>query len=375
MLYRIRNIGLLVTFVVTVSSLVLSACQTSSPGDVMPASSDIDIESSVEITARELEPTAESYSNPIVPLIEFPGDEGSHESAWEWWYFNGHLETEDKREYSYHFVFFEVFIEPLKTYALAGHGSITNREEGTYEFAQRLGSRDVSPKGELQIDTDGWVMNGGDGAFILDMTIGESALRLELEAVKPAVLHGGNGYVEYSDLGGSYYYSYPRINSYGIVIDNGIERKVTGLSWMDHQWGDAILSELGWDWFNLQLNDGTELMYYKLRDGQGKTIHQFGTVIDDQGRPREIDPESLSVEPLGVWESETSRSIYPSGWRLEMDQDISLNITPVVEESEFYIPGSFLPVYWEGAVVASAHGLNGAEKGRGFVELVGYIPP
>ena len=375
MLHRIRKIGLWAGLVITVSALVLLACKVSQPGDVVPASSDINIGSPAVITEGELKSTPESHSNPIVPLIEFPADEGSHESAWEWWYFNGHLETEDKREYSYHFVFFEVFIEPLKTYALAGHGSIANGEGGTYEFAQRLGSRDISPKGELQIDTGGWVMNGGDGAFILDMTIGESGLRLELEAVKPAVLHGGNGYVEYNDLAGSYYYSYPRINSSGIVIDNGIEMKVTGISWMDHQWGDAILSELGWDWVNLQLNDGTELMYYQLRDGQGEMMHEFGTMIDDQGRPRDIDPNSLSIEPLGVWESETSRSIYPSGWRLEMDQDISLTLRPVVKESEFYIPGSFLPVYWEGAVVVSAHGSNDAKKGRGFVELVGYIPP
>ena len=95
---------------------------------------------------------------------------------------------------------------------------------------------------------------------MLDMTAGESRLKLELEAMKPAVLHGGDGYIEYGDVGGSYYYSYPRINTSGIVIDNGIEEQVNGISWMDHQWGDAILSELGWDWFNLQLNEGSQVI-------------------------------------------------------------------------------------------------------------------
>ena len=82
MLYRIRNIGLLVRFVVTVSSLVLSACQTSSPGDVMPASSDIDIESSVAQggTVTELiqfERTAFMPNRYISPRSLVSGSEGS----------------------------------------------------------------------------------------------------------------------------------------------------------------------------------------------------------------------------------------------------------------------------------------------------------
>ncbi|MQF70341.1 carotenoid 1,2-hydratase, partial [SAR202 cluster bacterium AD-804-J14_MRT_500m] len=194
-------------------------------------------------------------------------------------------------------------------------------------------------------------------------------------AMKPAVLHGGDGYIEYGDVGGSYYYSYPRINTSGIVIDNGIEEQVNGISWMDHQWGDAILSELGWDWFNLQLNDGTELMYYQLRDRNGEVMHEFGTMIDAQGEASNIEQDSIYIEPLGIWESETSGATYPSGWHFQIDQDISLMLSPVVEESEFYIPGSILPVYWEGAVKVSGHGAGNVKQGYGFVELVGYMSP
>ena len=41
------------------------------------------------------------------PLINLPADEGPHDSAIEWWYFNGLLTDDRGREYSYHYVTFQ----------------------------------------------------------------------------------------------------------------------------------------------------------------------------------------------------------------------------------------------------------------------------
>ena len=47
--------------------------------------------------------------------------------------------------------------------------------------------------------------------------------------------------------------------------------KVTGEAWMDHQWGDfATYQEGGWDWFAVQLDDGTDVMLYLIRDADGE---------------------------------------------------------------------------------------------------------
>ena len=40
-------------------------------------------------------------------IVHLPHDEGAHLTPIEWWYFNGHLDTEDGRTFSYHFVTFQ----------------------------------------------------------------------------------------------------------------------------------------------------------------------------------------------------------------------------------------------------------------------------
>ena len=39
--------------------------------------------------------------------MRLPHDEGAHLLGLEWWYFNGHLATENGQEFSYHFVTFQ----------------------------------------------------------------------------------------------------------------------------------------------------------------------------------------------------------------------------------------------------------------------------
>ena len=41
-------------------------------------------------------------------LINLPADEGAHASGIEWWYFNGHLTDDAARDYSFHFVTFQI---------------------------------------------------------------------------------------------------------------------------------------------------------------------------------------------------------------------------------------------------------------------------
>ena len=327
-------------------------------------------------TAQRQPATAEGSSAAgLVPQVSLPRDEASHPSLWEWWYFNGHLEAEDGNRYAYHFVFFEVFIEALDTYVLAGHAAVTDGEDGSFEFAQRLGRRAIVPREGLEVNLGGWSMSGGAGDFRLSAATEEFGFDLEMEAVKPAALHGGDGFVEYGAAGGSYYYSYPRILTAGTVLDRGVEKQVNGISWMDHQWGDAVLDELEWDWFNLQLDDGTEVMYYQLRDLDGETLQEFGSAIDADGKVSMLGPKDVKVRALGTWESAASGGVYPQGWSVDISKNVSLTLAPVTEDAEFHIPGSMLPIYWEGEVLVTGQGEGGPISGYGFVELVGYASP
>ena len=41
-------------------------------------------------------------------LVNLPADEGAHPAGIEWWYFNGHLTDDADRDYSFHFVTFQI---------------------------------------------------------------------------------------------------------------------------------------------------------------------------------------------------------------------------------------------------------------------------
>ena len=61
---------------------------------------------------------------------------------------------------------------------------------------------------------------------------------------------------------------------------------VSGLAWLDREWGSGSLGaqQQGWDWFALDLDDGSALMFYALRDRDGRRdAHSAGTFVDAAG--------------------------------------------------------------------------------------------
>ncbi|MCP5133621.1 MAG: hypothetical protein H6976_08445 [Gammaproteobacteria bacterium] len=77
-----------------------------------------------------------------------------------------------------------------------------------------------------------------------------------------------------ADLGNaSYYYSYTRLPTAGVMVLNGQAFQVAGASWLDREWSTSALGpeQSGWDWFALQLDDGRDVMFYRLRRKDGGT--------------------------------------------------------------------------------------------------------
>ena len=56
-------------------------------------------------------------------------------------------------------------------------------------------------------------------------------------------------------------------------------RQCTGTAWFDHQWGDFIaVGGGGWDWFAVNLADGSDLMAYLIRAPDGSTAVSYATL-------------------------------------------------------------------------------------------------
>jgi predicted secreted hydrolase len=325
--------------------------------------------------ARNVEPGLPP-APPPTPIVHapvtFPQDEAPHADLTEWWYYTGHLEAADGRRWGFELVTFQILRATLEPFYIA-HFAITDQQRGQFQYDVR-GSRgaQVQPPQGFKLDVGGWQMRGLGGNDALQAGMPDYGFDLSLAADRPPVLHDG-GLVTFGAAGDSYYYSRTRMAVSGTVQDHGERVPVTGLAWFDKQWGNFLVMGGGWDWFSLQLDDGSDVMLNLIRDGNGETQIAYGTYVAPDGTFRHLPGDQFEVSKLGQWTSPNTGITYPSGWRATLrDQELDLQITPVIQDQELDTRQSTSLVYWEGAQTVT--GTRGGQPiaGQGYVELVGY---
>ena len=88
----------------------------------------------------------------------------------------------------------------------------------------------------------------------------------------------------------------------GSLTVEGRTFTVDGKAWFDHQWGDFIsVGGGGWDWFAIDLADGTDLTLSLVRAADGTYPLAYGTLVDVEGRARNLDASAFTVTPTGFW--------------------------------------------------------------------------
>ncbi len=149
------------------------------------------------------------------------------------------------------------------------------------------------------------------------------------------------------------------------------EYRVSGLSWLDREWSTSALSadQVGWDWFALQLEDGTDLMFYQLRKTDGSADPESGgTLVDADGRSAHVEIDDVELTVHDYWESDAGGR-YPARWTLAVPgAGLELDVRPVIADQELFTTVR----YWEGAVDVSGTRDGEPISGRGYVELTGY---
>ena len=308
------------------------------------------------------------------PLVFLPQDDASHPVNTEWWYYNGHITTEDGALYGFHLVFFQILVPGADSFVHIGHFAVTDHQRGTYTTAQQIAARPLEPPEQgFLVSTGTWKASGSGGTDTLMASSDAYELHLDLSPGKPVVLHDGDGLVEFPIGGDSFYYSRTRMPGTGTLVDHGREIQITAQVWMDHQWGDFSRTAIGWDWFSLQLDDETELMLTIVRDLEGDVIRKFGTMVSAEGNTLHLGTQEFQVEAIGTWDSPSTGATYPSGWRVSVpDKSLSLTLVPVLRDAEFDSRSTTLNYYWEGQVTAEGQRDEKPVTAVGFVELTGY---
>jgi predicted secreted hydrolase len=199
------------------------------------------------------------------------------------------------------------------------------------------------------------------------------ALDVQMTAEVAPVPNGERGLSQKSSAAAdaSYYYSIPRLAVRGTLLRDGQALTVSGSAWLDREWGSGGLGadEAGWDWFGLQLADGSELMFYSLRRRDGRRdAHSAGTFRAPDGTVRALGSADVAIGVQGEWLSPRGGR-YPARWRVEVPSvGLALDLRPVLADQELDVR----PRYWEGAVDISGRANGRNISGSGYVELVGY---
>jgi predicted secreted hydrolase len=81
----------------------------------------------------------------------------------------------------------------------------------------------------------------------------------------------------------------------------------------------------------------------------------------------------LKVTAKKRWKSAKSGASYPMGWTVEVPAfNVTLELSPVLEDQELVTRGSTGITYWEGAVDVEGSFGGTPVQGDGYVEMTGY---
>ena len=337
--------------------------------------------------------------------FSFPQDHFSHpEFKTEWWYYSGHLQSQDqgKKSYGYQLTFFRTGLKretksqksrwSIQDLYFA-HLTITDESKKKFEYLEKISRGSLGEAGALpykpsektfRIWIEDWAIEGKGPAmqnhFVKagDKNFG---IELMLTPEKNPVIHGQNGVCQKAEGEGyaSHYYSITRLKAEGKIFLKNMELPVQGISWMDHEFGSSQLREyqVGWDWFSIQLNNGMDLMFYQIRHHDGKIDpYSSGTIIFPNGNHQPLSLKDFQIEALEKWKSRKSGATYPARWIVKVPpHQIEMLLTPTVKDQELITKESTRVTYWEGSVKVEGKCENSSIKGMGYVELTGYAKP
>jgi predicted secreted hydrolase len=320
--------------------------------------------------------------------LSFPEDHGPHpDFRTEWWYYTGNLKTPAGRHVGFQLTFFRVALAPAaearaSTWATrqlyVAHFAVTDIAGGRFHAASRVSRAAMELAGAeaapFRVWVEDWSAQGDGTSTRLRASEGDVALDLSVSAGKPVVLQGDRGLSRKGAEPGnaSLYYSFTRMPARGIIRLGAETLEVTGEAWMDREWSTSALGAgvEGWDWFAVQLDDGRELMVYRLRRQDG-AVDPFsaGTLVAVDGTSRRLDAADVRIETLAHWTSRRSGVRYPARWRLSVPSaELRLEIEPRLADQELIVGTR----YWEGAVAVAGSAAGRPIAGQGYVELVGY---
>ena len=326
--------------------------------------------------------------------LTFPRDRGSHpDFRTEWWYITGHAATSDAaaREFGFQLTFFRSRVEGTQAMAsnfaakqlVFAHAAITDVQGKKLWHDQRI-ARDgfgiaTASQTDMSVKLRDWqlqVITGQPGSYAADLPGKDFGIQLQFTETQPVLLQGKQGLSRKGpeEKQASYYYSQPQLATRGTLQLQGKSFEVTGKAWLDHEWSEEILhpSATGWDWIGMNLDDGSALTAFRLRDINGSTVWDGGSFRTASGTPYIFSRGEVIFKPVRFWKSPLSQATYPVEWIVRTPADF-YTVKAVIDNQELDSRPSTGAIYWEG--LSDLIDSNGKRVGRGYLEMTGYAKP
>lgn len=326
-------------------------------------------------------------SLPYFP-ITFPRDHASHhvnipynyKHLIEWWYFNGSAVSDNGKNLSFDVALFHP--------ALNHNGIVTlpmlHIQVADLDKKQAYGTSHVFPflSGRVSTDTLDIVLNDNfvlremvqndKKVFILKSsdsnTKNKLKLDLVLEPISEPFLINKNGLLPMPGNTNTYYYTIPRFKTTGsITIDNETYTitKTPGESWMDHEWGDFLVNDYGWEWFSIRLENGLIANIFLSVDFKSKGIvGGLANLILPSGEKRYIPYNNFIVKRDDYWYDAKLDTHFPMTYTLNFPEiNLILKNIASFPEQEFNR-------YWEGYCYVDGTYNKEKVKGYSYTEIV-----
>lgn len=332
----------------------------------------------------------------------FPRDHFNHpDFQTEWWYYTGNVRTSQGRRFGFELTFFRFGIERSSAPAAVwdvrnvwmAHMALSDLQGGHFLYTERLNRAGAgitgADLGQARVWNGNWQSQwkldpqapGAMASQKLQGIADRFSFTFTLTTAKPPVIHGEDGISQKAagDGRASHYISYTRLRTSGEIILDGHRFDVAGEGWMDHEFFTDQLApnQSGWDWFSLQLADGSDIMLFDLRRKDG-THDPFssGTYVDAHGRATHLAAGDFSLTPGKTWTSPKSGGRYPLEWSIQIPSlGLNATITTPLPQQELAGKTRFEPTYWEGAIDVAAIRNGAPVRGDGYLEMTGYAEP
>jgi len=329
----------------------------------------------------------ESRALPVMTLA-FPRDRGSHPAfRTEWWYITGQLvsRADSLQRFGFQLTFFRSRIDGTQDMAsnfaarqlIFAHAAVTDVQGKKLWHDQRIarsgfGIASASEQ-DMAVKLRDWSLKADGARYTADLPATDFSISLQFKETQAVLLQGAQGLSRKGpeEKQASYYYSQPQLATSGSLQLKGQNFDVTGKAWLDHEWSQEILhaSAVGWDWMGMNLDDGSALTAFRLRDKNGDAVWDGGSFRAAKGESYTFNRGEVIFKPVRLWKSPLSQASYPVEWTVRTPADF-YTVKAVIDNQELDSRNSTGAIYWEG--LSELIDRHGKRVGMGYLEMTGY---